>query len=133
MQIFHSAKEYVFASCVYAIMALLQLFETSRRAGGKPTESYVVQDYLLGLATLCVAVYFVALVRETSDWIERAVIVLTLLMCVIAFAKLLARYGNRWAVIPYGSHALAVTQCIAAALAVVRTFAVVRHRSEADC
>jgi hypothetical protein len=127
MQLFDSAKMYVFVFCAYALFALLMLYEAIWGVDVVPTASFVVQDYMDGLATLFIAVYLPVLVRKTSNSIEIAVIVLTEVMCVIAFARLLAKFGITWAIIPYERNVMTVFQCIAAALAGVRTFAVVRN------
>jgi len=72
-------------------------------------------------------------VRKTSIHIERLVIIITVFMFVTEFARLLAKHGNIWFVIPENGWIETIIAWIAAMLVIVRTFAFVRHHNDGTC
>jgi hypothetical protein len=126
VQLFDSVKMYVFAFCVYALVAAEKLYELINGPAARDL-SAGRGGVLLIILTVCVAIYLIGLLRKTSNKLERAVIMFTELLCVLEVISLIQNMGVTWAEIPANSNVIAVVHSLATVLAGVRTFQVIRH------
>ncbi len=129
MGIFDSVKMYVFAFCVYALVALEKLYELAKGTSSTSSSTVAGKAVFLILVTVCVAAYLIGLLRKTSNRIEQAVIFLTEALCVLELAHLVVKLGAAWAAIPGDQYVITIVHLGATILAGVRTFQVVWHRS----
>ena len=132
MQLFDSAKMYVFLFCVLALITVEKLRQLTQNATHAGTVGFDIKNLLLALITLFMAVYLPILLRKISNRIEQVGIVLTEVLCVLWLANLLAELGVAWAGIPHGRLLSATFHCAVTVLAGVRTFQVMLHRSPAQ-
>lgn len=132
MQLFDSAKMYLFLFCVLALITVEKLRQLTRGEVHSATAGFNIKTFLLVLITLFMAAYLPILLRKISNRIEQVGIVLTEVLCVLWLAKLLAGLGVGWADIPHGLSISAVFHCAVAVLAGVRVVQVLRHREPAQ-
>lgn len=131
MQLFDSAKMYVFLFCVLALITVEKLRQLSQGATHAGTAGFDVKNLLLVLGTLFMAVYLPILLRKISNRIEQVGIVLTEVLCLLWLANLLAEMGVAWAEIPHGLVLNATFHCAVSLLAGVRTIQVLLYRQVA--
>jgi hypothetical protein len=129
VRLFDSAKMYVFLFCVLALITTEKLRQLTQSPAHAGTVRFDIENVLLALATVVMAVYLAKLLREISNRIEQAGIILTVVSCVLWLANLLAELGVAWAEIPHSRFLSAAICCAVTALAGVRTFQVMGHRS----
>ncbi len=132
MQIFNSSREFIITSGIYLFFALIKLYYLIVGFHVVHTVT-LVEDITIGLIDVIISAYLISLVRKTSIHIERLVIIITVFMFVTEFARLLAKHGNIWFVIPENGWIETIIAWIAAMLVIVRTFAFVRHHNDGTC
>lgn len=131
MQLFDSAKMYVFLLCVLVLITVEKLRQLTQGVTHAGTAGFEFKNLLLAVITLFMAVYLPILLRKISNRLEQVGIVLTEVLCVLWLANLLAEMGVAWAEIPYGPILTTAFHCAVTVLAGVRTFQVLLHRSPA--
>lgn len=128
MQLFDSAKTYVFLFCVLAIIAAEKLHQLTQRAAYVSTTDFNFKNLLLALTTVLLAAYLGRLLLKISNRIEQLGVVLTEVLCVLWLANLLAELGVAWAQIPHSRFLGTTLHCTVTVLAGVRAFQVMWHR-----
>jgi hypothetical protein len=129
VRLFDSAKMYVFLFCVLVLITTEKLYQLTQSAVPPDTAGFDVTKILVALVTVVTAVYLTTLLGKISNGIERTGIVLTVVLCVLWLANLLTRLGVPWAEISHGRLLSTAIHCLITALAGVRTFQVMFHRS----
>jgi hypothetical protein len=132
MQLFDSAKVYLFVFCMLVLSAIGKLHQLIRGALHSGAAGLTAKTFLLALITFFMAAYLPILLRKISNRIEQMGIVLTEVLCVLWLGELLTDLGARWADIPHGPSISAVANCIVAVLAGVRAVQVLRHREQSQ-
>ena len=132
VQLFDSAKMYVFLFCVLALITVEKLRQLTLGAAHAGTTDLDIRNLLIACVTFMMAVYLPILFRKISNRIERVGIVLTEVLCLLWLANLLTKLGVAWAEIPHGLFVSAIFHCAITVLAGVRTFQVLWHRSPAQ-
>jgi hypothetical protein len=128
VRVFDSVRTYVFAFCVYLLVALEKTYALVNRTSFRPRSEAGGTDVFLILVTICCFVYLVGLLRKTSSGIERAVLVLTEALCVLELTHLLAKLGAAWATIPNDQFVIAIIHFGATILVGIRVFQVAWRR-----
>ena len=129
MQLFDSVKMYVFAFCLGAVIAFAKLRQLAQRSAAAPATDFdVINNVVLALITVGLAVYLALLMRKLSSTIEKIAIVLFEVACILSLAEWLSDSGIAWAAIPHSRFLEAVFLCAIAALAGVRMFQVALRR-----
>jgi hypothetical protein len=132
MQLFDSAKIYLF---IFGVLALIAMEKLRQLTGGKVhpgTAGLSISTILLVLITLFMAAYLPVLLGKISNRIEQLGIVLTEVLCVLWLAELLAGLGVGWASVPYDLLISALLYCAVAILAGVRVIQVLRRGNPAQ-
>ena len=128
MQLFDSAKVYIFVFCILTLSAMGKLNQLIRGIVYTSATGLTTRTFLLALITFVMAAYLLVLLRTISNSIEKVGIVLTEVLCVLWLGQLLTGLGARWADIPYGPAISTFFNCVVAVLAGVRAVQVLRHR-----
>lgn len=128
MQLFDSVKLYVFTFCVLVLIATSKLHRLIKGPAPASTAGFTINNILLALITICLAVYLAGLLRKLSIRIEQAAIVLVEVSCILWLANWLTTFGISWVEIPHSRILSATVHCAVTVLAGVRTFQVAWHR-----
>jgi len=129
MQLFDSAKMYLFLFCVLAFITVGMLHQLTQNVAHVGATGFGINELLVAIGTLFMAAYLPILFRKITNRIDRAGIVLTEVLCVLWFANLLAELGVAWADIPHRLLVKMVVLCVITVLAGIRTFQVLWHRN----
>lgn len=129
MQLFDSAKMYVFLFCVLALITVEKLRQLTQGTTHATPVGFDIKNLLIALVTVVLAVYLARLLRKISNRIEQVGIALTEVLCALWLADFLTEFGVTWAEIPHGRFLSAIFHCAVTVLAGVRTFQVMWHRS----
>ena len=130
MRLFDATSTYVYIFCAYALNALFLLLHSTN----SPMSSHRSPDFLV-LVPMIVGMTFGASLsfvstRKTSSMIEKTVLILTGVLCLLFLISVLPKAGYEWANFPF-SHAIFVTvSCVAAVLTGIRVFQLVRFSKE---
>ncbi len=127
MQIFKTTRGYALVFSAYAFIALATLHNLFRKPGASITHSPFSTQIPEIVGMLCCAIVLPGLLRKTSNTIERVVLILTEVVCLLWLANVLPKAGLDWAVIPYEHYFSATLVCASALLAGVRLVGVVRQ------
>jgi hypothetical protein len=121
MRLFKTNQVYVYASCVYALNAIFLLCHSPKVSAPmhKTSPLFTVAPQMVGMALLAFLAF--SYIRNTSSAIEKVVLLLTCILCVMFLAGSLSGFGFGWARIP-SAHPIFVTiSCAVALLATWRT------------
>ena len=119
MRLFRTKSTYVYLFCAYAINAVFLLFHTVKNhAPLHTTPLTIVVPQVIGM--LLLAVMALVAIRRTSSVIERSVLVLTSVICLLFIAGV-AEWNGYDLPAPLHSHSVFVAvSCVAALLAAWR-------------
>jgi hypothetical protein len=115
MRLFKENKIYAYAFCVYALNALFLLQHSVRKS--TPTHKLPAFSVLVlqCICMLLIAVIAFAAIRKTSNAVEKTVLVLTGIICLLFLLNVISQLGFSWASFPF-SHVVFVSISCAAAL-----------------
>jgi hypothetical protein len=115
MRLFKENKMYVYAFCVYALNALFLLLHSVGKS--TPTHKLPAFSVLVPqcVCMLLIAVIAFAAIRKTSSAVEKTVLVLTGILCLLFLFNVVSQLGFSWASFPF-SHVVFVSISCAAAL-----------------
>jgi glucan phosphoethanolaminetransferase (alkaline phosphatase superfamily) len=130
MRLFDATSTYVYIFCAYALNALVLLLHTTKN----PTSSHGSPD-LLVLVPMILGMVFGALlsfvsIRKTSSRLEKTVLILTGVLCLLFLISVLPKAGYEWANFPFSHAIFVIVSCIAAVLTGIRVFQLVRFSKE---
>jgi hypothetical protein len=128
VQLFDSVKMYVFMFCVLALIAVPKVYQLTTGPAPASTAGFTINNVVLALITIYLAVYLAGLLRKLSSRIEQAAVVLVEVACILWLANWLTTFGITWAEIPHSRLLEATVHCAITVLAGVRTFQIARHR-----
>jgi hypothetical protein len=128
MQLFDSVKMYVFTFCVLALIAVPKVYQLTTGPAPAPTAGFTINNIVLALITIYLAVYLAGLLRRLSSRIEQIATVLVEVACILWLANWLTTVGIAWADIPHSRFLSATVHCVVTVLAGVRAFQVAWHR-----
>jgi hypothetical protein len=126
MQLFEKTNTYVYIFCAYTLNALLLLFHSMKGslASHKPPDLLVLVPMILGMGS-GVLLSFV-FIRRTSSLVEKAVLILTGVLCLLFLVSVLAEIGYEWADFPFSHAIFVLVSCAAAVLAGIRVLQLAR-------
>jgi hypothetical protein len=128
LQLFDSAKLYVFTFCLIALIAVAKVKLLFKNPAPVSATGLDINNIVLALITIYMAIYLAGLLRKLSSRIEQAAIVLVEVSCILWFASFLVNLGTAWAGISHGRFLDTIIDCAITILAGVRTFQVVWQR-----
>jgi hypothetical protein len=128
VQLFDSVWIYVFMFCILALIAAAQVHQLTKGSFPASTNSFEINNLVLALITIYIAVYLAGLLRKLSSRIEQAAVVLFEVLCILWFAEMLAKLGIVWAKIPNGFYLTATLNCTLTVFAGIRAFQMLRHK-----
>lgn len=130
MRLFDATSTYVYIFCMYALNALFLLLHSTK----SPISSHRSLD-LLVLVPMVVGMMFGAFlsfvsIQKTSNIIEKAVLILTGILCLLFLISVLPQVGYEWANFPFSHAIFVIVSCVAAVLTGIRVFQLVRFSKE---
>jgi hypothetical protein len=132
MQLFPSATMYVFTFCIFALFLAAKLHRVIYGQVQASITGLGINDIVLALITICIAVYLVGLLSKLTSRIEQVAVVLYLVSCILWLVNLLAKVGIAWAAIPHTPVVSAAIDSSITVLAGVRTLQVLFNRKPAQ-
>lgn len=115
MRLFRAKSTYIYLFCVYALNAVFLLFHTVKNHASHTTPLTIVVPQVIGM--LLLAVVALVAIRRTSSVIEKSVLVLTSVICLLFIAGVAESNGCDLPA-PLHSHSVFVAvSCVAALLA----------------
>jgi len=117
MRLFREKKIYFYAFCIYALNAFFLVLHLVRKSA--PIHRI---PNLLVLVPECLCMIFIAVIaltsmRKTSSAVEKTVLMLTSVLCLLFLLNVMSELGLRWASLPFSHGAFVVISCAAALLA----------------
>lgn len=128
MQLFDSVKMYLFSFCVLALIAVGRLRQLTHSPDTASTAGFDIENIVLALISIHLAVYLACLLRKLSSRIEQTAVVLVELDCMLWLTNWLANLGMVWLTIPHALLLTTTVHCAITVLAGVRVSQVVWHR-----
>ena len=113
MQLFDSAKMYVFAFCLFVLITVANVRHLTKSPLPVPVAGSGIENIVIAFITLCLAAYLAGLLRKLSSRIEQIAVVLFEVSCMLDLADWLANLGMAWAKIP---HYLSISEILYYAL-----------------
>ncbi len=126
MRLFDATSTYVYIFCAYALNALVLLLHSTKG----PISSHRTPDLLI-LVPMIAGMMFGALlsfvsIRKTSSLIEKGVLILTGVLCLLFLVSVLPEIGYEWANFPFSHAIFVIISCVAAVLVGIRVLQLVR-------
>ena len=128
MRIFKTTRGYALVFCAYALVALATVHNLFRNSGPLVTHSTFSIQLPAIVGMLCCAIVLPGLLRKTTNTLEKVILILTEVVCLLWLVNVLAKVGLAWAAIPCERYCSATLVCVAALLAGARLVDVVRQR-----
>lgn|SRR5215469_1638012 len=126
MRLFDAKSTYVYIFCAYALNALFLLLHSPK----VPTSSYESSNFLIVVPKIVGMIFGAVLsfasIRKTSSLIEKTVLILTGLLCLLVLASVLPKVGYEWANFSFSHSIFVIVSCVAAVLAGIRALQVLR-------
>jgi hypothetical protein len=130
MRLFKETSTYVYIFLAYALNALFLLLHSAKEplASPKPPDLLVFIPMIVGM--MAGAVMSFVSIRNTSIFVEKGVLILTGLLCLLFVISTLPRLGYGWAAFPFSRPLFIVISCVAAVLVGVRVLQLVRFSKD---
>lgn len=133
MRLFQSAKMYILAFCLLAYITLggvLKLTSSTTASSGQGV--FHIRDLVIALATICLAVYGIMFLGGISSRVERSIIILVELSCILWFLAWLAQLGVTWVAIPHSRYFATILNAMTTILLGLRTFQILWQQRYAE-
>jgi hypothetical protein len=125
MRLFKATSTYVYIFCAYVLNAIVLLLHSvkSSPSSHNPADLLVLIPMIVGMLAGAVMSFFS--IRHTSIFVEKSVLILTGLLCLLFVISTLPGLGYEWAAFPFSRPLFIVISCVAAVLVGARVLQLV--------
>jgi hypothetical protein len=130
MRLFRATSTYVYIFCAYALNALVLLLHSVRSplSPHKPPDLLVLIPMVVGMAAG--ALFSFISIRSTTNLVEKTVLILTGVLCLLFLVSVLPEIGYEWASFPFSYAIFVIVSCAAAVLAGIRVLQLARSSED---
>jgi hypothetical protein len=132
MRLFDATSTYVYIFCAYALNALVLLLHSTKGpiSSNRPPDLLVLVPMIVGM--MFGALLSFVWIRKTSSLIEKSVLMLTGVLCLLFLVSVLPEIGYEWANFRFSHLIFIIVSCVAAVLVGIRALQLVRLSSNSS-